>query len=272
MTEPKWTPLSSAEDMSIMVQTDSAVSDSDPGPFLTAGIMSLMVQAEEGVVVANDEEGVVRTWDISTGHRKTRLRTPASDFQHSTAQLINSRLLLVWYADKKLYVWDVRQKGLLQMVGVTLDDNDGVEDVGISGDGFTTFCLCWKTIQAWSVLTGEVVATVRLGLYEPQRSLSVNGSRVWVHSPSSEPLGWDFGIPGSPPVQLSNSPSLHPNKTKLWDSGQSRIIDTVTGKVVFQLARKFVDFTISQWDGQHLVAGYESGKVLILDFSHIFPQ
>ena len=108
---------------------------------------------------------------------------------------------------------------------------------------------------------------VKLGGSGYSHFLSVYGSSVWVHSPGSEPLGWDFGIPGSPPVQLSNFP--HPNKIKQWNIGQSKIIDIMTGKVVFQLAGKFAEPTDLQWDGQYLAAGYKSGEVLILDFNHM---
>jgi len=97
--------------------------------------------------------------------------------------------------------------------------------------------------------------------------LTVDGSRVWVHFPSSEPLGWDFGTPDASPVQISNMPQPHLNHTKMWDIGLSRIVDTVTGKVVFQLDGKFAKPTHAQWDGQYLVAGYLSGEVLILDFN-----
>ena len=82
-------------------------------------------------------------------------------------------------------------------------------------------------------------------------------------------MGWDFGVPGSHPVQLSNTSLLHPNYTKLWDIAQSRIKDAATGKVVFQLAGGLVNPVDSQWDGRYLVAGYESGEVLILDFNHM---
>ena len=104
-------------------------------------------------------------------------------------------------------------------------------------------------------------------------SLTVDNSRIWIHIPSSEPRGWDFGILGSSPIQLSSmsSPSLSAN-TKLWEIGLSRVKDTASGKVVFQLAGRFADPVDSQWDGQFLVAGYESGEVLILDFNHVLPQ
>ena len=254
------------------LQTDPAVTDPECTPLPSAKIMSITVQAEDGVVISSDLEGVVRVWDISTGLCKTSLQTPAKSPPHSNAQLINSRLILIWYmyGDGEINMWDVEKGELLQTLGVTLDHNDGVEDVRISGDGSKVFCLRWRVIRAWSVMTGEVVSEVGLEFCQKQRSLSVNGSSLWVYSPISEPLGWDFGIPGSPPVQLSNPPLLYSNKTKLWHIGQSRIIDTVTGKVAFQLAGKLTGYTDLHWDGLYLVAGYESGEVLILDLYHRF--
>ena len=46
----------------------------------------------------------------------------------------------------------------------------------------------------------------------------------------------------------------------------------MTGKVVLQLPTRFVGSSDSQWDGRYLVAGYENGEVLILDFNNmLFP-
>ena len=274
--------ISSSQDKSVKfwqvgaLQTDPAVTDPESVYLCPAKIMSITVQVGDGVVISSDSEGVVRTWDISTGLCKTFSETPAEYFQCSDARLINNRLFLIWYVDEEIHMWDVEKGELLWAVHVTLDDPDdpddpndiidGVDDIRISGDGSKVFCLCWVVIQALSVLTGEVVSEVRLERGPEQRSLSVNNSSVWVHSSISEPLGWDFGIPGSPPVQLSNSLSLHAKKTKLWS--KSGIIDIVTGKVVLQLA-EFADPTDLQVDGQYLAAGYESGKVLILDFNHV---
>ena len=106
----------------------------------------------------------------------------------------------------------------------------------------------------------------------PRRSLTVDGSRVWVYSPMLEPQGWDFGIPNSPPIELPDIPSSHSTGTKLWDIHQFRIEDTVTGRVVFQLGGRFANPVDSQWDGQYLVAGYGSGEVLILDFNNMVPK
>ena len=50
------------------------------------------------------------------------------------------------------------------------------------------------------------------------------------------------------------------------------IKNTETGKEVFQLRERYAKPTDVWWDGQYLVAGYESGEVLILDFHHMLPQ
>ena len=56
------------------------------------------------------------------------------------------------------------------------------------------------------------------------RSLVLDGSRVWVCSPTEGLQGWwDFGIPGSSPTQLTIPLPSHLNKTELWGSNQPEI-------------------------------------------------
>jgi len=74
------------------------------------------------------------------------------------------------------------------------------------------------------------LSEVGLEGWEFQRYLTVHGSRVWFHSPWSESIGWDFGTPGSPPVQLSDSELVLPHNAKLWDVDQCGIKDAVTGR------------------------------------------
>ena len=58
-----------------------------------------------------------------------------------------------------------------------------------------------------------------------------------------------------------------------WQTeGLSSIKNTVTGKEVFQLSGRYAKPKEIAWDGQHLVAGYESGEVLIVDFHHLYPH
>jgi len=103
--------------------------------------------------------------------------------------------------------------------------------------------------------------------------LCMDSSRVLVCSGESF-QGWDFGVQGSTPVQFSEISSDRPHlnfiDVRKWSEySPVRIEDSVTGKEVFQLYGKYANPSATQWDGQYLIAGYESGEVLILDFSHV---
>lgn len=234
-------------------------------PIASASIRSITLHATDGIATPSDSEGVVRTWDVSTGLCKAVFQTPARGYYRRDVQLVNGRLVCVWHADGKIYIWDVAKGELLQMADAPTHN---VKCVGISGDKSKVFCLDWYSIQAWSIHTGEAVGKV---LYEflDEKFIIVDGSRVWVHPTPEVPQGWDFGIPDSSPVQLSNIPSPHLGDINIWDDSLSRIKDTVTGKVVFQLGGRFAKPADVQWDGQYLVAGYRFGEVLILDFSRV---
>ena len=76
--------------------------------------------------------------------------------------------------------------------------------------------------------------------------LAMEGSRVWIKfydwlSISMPSRGWDLGPSGLSPLEESTMPpeQLYLSNTKLWDTGLCRILDTVTGKVVFQLPAQF---------------------------------
>ena len=251
------------------LQTDQVVADPESTSLTSAQIMSITLQPEDGIAISSDSDGVVRTWDISTGLCKASFQTLAKDPVLSDVRLINNRLILVWHLNTRVFMWDVKKGELLQAVDVIFHDIGSVEDVRISGDGSSVFCLYQQSIRAWSIQTGEVVGVVGLRYCKFQRFLTVGVSRVWVHSHLSEPMGWDFGNLGSSPVQMFDSASLLPNNTKLGDIRRSRIQDTITGKVVFQLAGRFAKPIDSQWDGRYLVTGYRSGEVLILDFNNV---
>ena len=246
---------------------DPDVIDSKSAPLSSAPVKSITLWAKDGIVISSDWDGVMRIWDISTGLRRASFQAPTKEPHQSDIRLINNRLIFVWQANRKIHIWDVEEKKLVQTIAGTIRN---VEDIRISGDRSKIFCLSWSSIQAWSIQTGETVGEVGLQICGHQRSLVVDGSRVWIHSPSWKPLGWDFG--GLSPVQLSRMPSLHLDDTKLWNADLSRIEDTVTGKVYFQLAGRFANPVDVQWDEQYLVAGYESGEVLILDFNYVSLQ
>jgi len=247
---------------------DPAVADLESTPLDSTPIMSVTLQAKHGIVISSGLDRVVRTWDILTGLCKASFQIPAKDPRWSDARLVNSRLIFVWHMDEKIQIWDAEKRELLQTADTP---KPGVFSIKISGDGSKVFCLFGGSILAWSILTGEVVGEVRYETFADGSSLTVDGSRVWVYSSRSEPLGWDFRTTGSSPIQLSKIHLPHPNNTKMWDVGQSRVKDTATGKVVFQLAGRFANPSDSQWDGRYLVAGYWSGEILILDFDHMLP-
>ena len=83
---------------------DPVVADPECTPLSSTWIESITLQAEDGVVISSDLEGVVRTWDISTGLCKKTLQTPAGGAWCSNVQLMNSMLVLIWC-----------QSGMIQM-------------------------------------------------------------------------------------------------------------------------------------------------------------
>ena len=234
-------------------------------------IGSITLQAKDGIIITSDLYGVVKTWDILTGLCRRSFQAPVTfnkydqtnemTLYNQDVQLINGRLIIVWYADQKINAWDVESGELLFAV----DEPNELIGLKILGDGSRIFCNYEGFIQALSVQTGEIVGKANVNdiLYG---SLTTDGSKVWGYT-----LGWDFGTLGSLPVQLPNIPPdrLHPNDTMLWDTDLCRIEDTVTGKVVFQLSKRYGKPVDVQWNGQYLVACFLPVEVLILDFSHI---
>jgi len=245
-----------------------------PNSTLTStAIQAVTLQTEHGIVTSCGSGGVVKTWDIPTGVCSASIQTPAEGFKYQDAQLTNSGLVNVWWADKEIHIWDVEKGELLHKVDIP--GQDFVTGIRISGDGSKVFCLGRKFIRAWSIWTGEITGEVEWGGFMGT-ILTVEGSKVWVYSEKTETDGWDFGTPGPSPVLLSNVTQerhrLHFIDGTKGISSLSTIEDTVTGKVVFQLPARFSELHNAQWDGQHLVGNYESGELLILDFNHVLPQ
>ena len=147
--------------------------------------------------------------------------------------------------------------------------------IRISGDGSRVVYIDRDYICAWSLQTREFVGKGWLENnschFDP---LQMGSSKFLVQSGKSSTQGWDFGVPGSTPIQLSETSSSRPRlnlvDVRWWtENSPVRIEDSVTGKEVFQLYGKYAQPTAIQWDGQYLIAGYRSGEVLILDFKHV---
>ena len=249
---------------------DSLMVDPKLTLLTSAQIISLTLQVKSGIAISCDLDGVVKTWDISTGLCKTSFQTPNKGSPADT-QLIGGRINLFWYADNKIHVWDIEKGELLQTMGIP--GYMHVLSLRVSRDGSKVFLLCSQFIQVWSTLTGEIVHDIRFGSHHAITFLHVDNLRAWVtflgtHSPSQ---GWDFGIPDSPPVPLPGTPTFHLSGTKHWDAITGVIRDTITGNIFFS-PPKFLGWTMVRWDGQYLVSSSGFGEVLILDFNHVFPQ
>ena len=261
------TLISASEDNSVKFWqigaqlTNLAITDLESASHLSAPIKSVTLQSKECVAFTCDSD-VIKAWDISTGICKRSSQTPAKCYHKGYAQLVNGRLIFVWCLGKWIHVWDVENRGLLWEVDTPRRHD--VKDLRISGDGSKVFGLYASSIWAWSILTGEVVGKINIEYAGSSGSLIVNGSEVWVCQPESYPKGWDFGIPGSTPVELSNTLLLL-SPSRLWDPSQASIKNTASGEVVFQLSGRFANPVDVQCDETYLVAGYQSGEVLILD-------
>jgi len=181
---------------------DPVVIGPEPVPLTSAPIKSITLQAEHGITITSDSDGIVKIWDISTGLCKTSFQIPAESSHKRDVQLINGRLIICWSIEKKIHIWDAEKQELL----LEIDEPDSIEDLRISGDGSRVFTLHEFFIRAWSTQTGKVVDQVKIEDSKFMGSLTIDGLKVWAHWPQSKYQGWDFGIPGSSPVQLSNMP------------------------------------------------------------------
>jgi len=234
--------------------------------------MSISIQAKYHIAIIILEAGLVRTWNLSTGLCKASIQNPAGPLSRRDVGLIDGRLLLVWCTPKKIHIWDTEKEK--QPRKVAARSNFSTTSLKISGDGSQVFLLDCEHIQALSTETGEVVGKVRLEGDLSNNSLIVDGLRVWVYSRYLLTKGWDFGIPGSAPITLSDEPLPSPRLEFIYATfpHPSRVKDTVTGKDIFKLPKRYKNPAKIQCDGQYLVAVNGDGELLILDFGQMIPQ
>ena len=245
---------------------------------------STALKAKIGLILpCGLSDRVVQTWGILTGLYKGSPQTPAEDSHQSNTQLIDNKLISVWYADEKINIWDAEKGELLQTINVP---GGSVENLRVSGDGTKVFCIYEDSIQAWDIQTGEAVGKVKaqdvviqdnkMAVGKRMEFQRIEGSKIWAvvwGSPYGQYRGWNFGIPGSPPVLFPHDRNLpdrlHLSDNKVWEIKMCWMKDIVTGKVVVQLPRRFGEGICAQWDGHYLVVSFESEEVVILDFSHV---
>jgi len=250
--------------------TDPVMTNPQSTPLTLLPTKSTIPEVKNSTIIPSGLDGVIKTWGISTGPHKKSLQIPAEDSHKSNIQLIDTKLIFVWYEDQKINIWDAEKGELLQTIYVP---EGRVMDLRVSGNGSKIFCFCDQFIQAWDIWTRKAVGTVHYR-YNQTHSLAIDGSRVWTEVRGTNNTfahGWDIGIPGSPPVHLPNKfpDKLHLNYAMVWEINTSRMKDVVSGKVVFWLPERFGKAVHVQWGGQYLVVSFRSKEVLILDFSHM---
>jgi len=267
------TLISASGDGSIKFWEISASSANPVIPH-SAPIRAVSLQAKDGLAFSVDSAGVVRTWSILTGFCKESFETQAKDIAVGDIQLLGDRLIIIGYKQdqRTICMWDAEQ-GELQTVGKNSIIPWGLR---ISGDGSRVFCVDPRDIQAWSIQTGEHTGKINMQSGEPYwlDPLWIDGSKVMVRCGESSTLGWDFGTPGSTPINISPTPSDRPHLDFIGTRSNTDPIgieDRITGKMVFQLCGRYAQPSAARWDGQYLIAGYGTGEVLILDFSDMLP-
>ena len=239
-------------------------------------IESVNLFAKDGVAVTSDLSGVVKTWDIATGRCKSSFSTPVKGIRDT--HLENDTLIVVWYErgvteEGEYHIWDVVRGRLLRTVGRSWYEPS---DLRISEDGSKLFVLDDQSIQAWSTWTGaDAGRFLRESDAEPLNGpLVVHGSQVWLGYPKQ--MGWDFGDSGVSFLfgEIPDRPRWHfIDRSPRNDTRPARIQDTVTGDLVFRLSERYMKpFTKTQWDGRYLIVGCPSGKVVIMDFNHLYSQ
>ena len=258
--------------------TDPVTTNSELVPLASASIKSVTLHTNDGIVISSDSAGVVRTWDILTGFCKSSFYIPVqpftlkygtSDSRLVDSRLVDGRLILAWYTGSIINIWDAEKVEFLQTMEVP-HNGYGASQLRISGDGSKVF-LIYTQIRAWSIWTGEVAGEV--GFEDWVGHTIVDGSKVCAYNRSSQFQWWDFGVTGSNPILSLNTPLDRLHLDFSWQgTSPSRIRDTVTGQEVFWLSGRYAKPSDVQWDGQYLVVGYDSGEVLIMDFTHVTPS
>ena len=236
-------------------------------------ISSISLRARVGVAISSDTDGEVKTWDIPTSECKAPSQALTKYYRIRDTKLINNRLIFVWYMNEEISIWETGKEGFLLQVNAP---EDTILDLRISGDGSKLFYIHYEFIQAWNIWTGETLGKVGYEGINVVELLGMDYSRVWIKyytgyipNPSR---GWGLGPSGFSPTEKSSEPpkTLHLSGTRQWVAGQCRITDTATGKVVFQLPPQFGTPVDIKWNGQYLVASFQSRMELVLEFHPTF--
>ena len=250
---------------------EPAAVDPESTPTTLPLVSSISLKARAGVAISSDVVGEMKTWDIPTSDCKAPSQALAKYYRHSQTGLIDDRLIFVWYMDEEISVWDAGKGEFLLQANAP---EDTIVDLRISGDGSKLFYIHHEFIKVWDLWTGVTVGEVGYEGLDEVGLLAMDGSRVWIkfyeHSLSAPFKGWDLEPSGFSPIEESPPQELHLSSTKLWDTNLCRILDTVTGNVVFQLSAQFGTPVDIKQNGQYLVTSFQSRMELILEFHSAF--
>ena len=247
----------------------------DPGstPTTLPLLSSISLKARVGIAILDYGYGEVRSWDIPTSDCKAPSQALAK-YRNGGTELINNRLIFIWYMDEEITAWDAGKGEFLLQANAP---EDTIVDIRISGNGSELFYIHCEFIQVWDIWTGKTMGRVGYEGLSGVRLLAMDGLRVWIkfydeYEISAPSKGWDLGPLGLSPVKEFVIPpeKLWLSDTTVWDSGLCRISNEVTGKVAFQLPPQFGTPIDIQWNGQYLVASFQSKMELVLDFHPAF--
>ena len=103
-----------------------------PGPIRSAKLF-----AEDGIVVTDHSDGVMKTWDLMTGTSKA-FSTPTTGILDT--HLAGDTLVMVWWigGEKEYHIWDVYKGQHLRSFSLSMPH---LQDLKISGDGSKIFGL-----------------------------------------------------------------------------------------------------------------------------------
>ena len=290
---------------------ESVVVDPMPAAPSLAPIRSVSLQKRDKIALTSDLTGVVKIWNLLTGHCKASFQTPASQHSLGDAQLIDDRLIFAWKDRTGIYIWDSKHSKPDQVLEITMDllspDGKNIErshpwesnaelferlpdpslwvnvnykaqqgtlGLRISEDGSVVHGFDLWSIQTWSVPTCRPVGSIEVAGNPPYLDpLSTGSSRTWICSKDTPSKKLDCTVLGSSlTLSLNTSlerPHLDVVHNTLSGTNSCLVKDTVTGKEVLRLLGKYEKPSCVQWDGQYLIAGYDNGEVLILDFQHL---
>ena len=256
----------------------------------SAPIEAVSLQARDNLALSIDSEGVVKIWDISTGHCSQSIKSPAGPDKYGDMQFISGRLIIVWCEEDdddedkiNLVIWDSGEVSRIPM-----DSYDVDFGLRISKDGSRVFRLYGADelcIQTWSLQTGVLVEEEKLVEGEemtteeenlwaleprdircPSIPFMASNPRFLTRKQESTAHGWNFGSSGSAQAQFSTDRL----ELDIGHISQEQygvyIVDRATQKIIFKPCERYEYPSCTQWDGQFLINGYGSGEVLILDF------